>query len=111
MKKILFILFIAILAFSCSNDPISNDNLEIQNTAWSRDTTVFKNDQILFFENGKCNYSYSTSNAHRSYDMVYSYNKPNVTMTFSDKSVFGIGKITGNKLYIEGWGTFTRYQY
>jgi len=108
MKKILFILFIAILAFSCSDDSIRNDNIELQNTAWARDTTCFISDRIIFLENGKCNYSYSASEYH-SYDMVYSYNKPNVTMTFSDKSVFGVGKITGNKMYIEGWGTFTRY--
>lgn len=114
MKKIILLLTIVGFAFGCSkDDDVDNNNIEIQGSAWSRDTSVFKNEIISFGINGIGHYSYSTTTSDPKfydYELKYIYKKPNVEIKFKDGSHFSDGYIDGNKLNLKRKGTFTRYR-
>lgn len=114
MKNVLFLLTIITMFMGCSKDEdVDNDNFEIQGSAWSRDSSVFKNEIISFGINDIGHYSYTTTTSNpqfHDYELKYVYKKPKIDIKYKDGSHFGSGYIDGNKLNLEVKGTFTRYR-
>lgn len=116
MKKIsLLMILIALVFTGCKKDDNtpSNNNAEIQGSAWSKDESVFKDETLGLGIDGKGNYSYKTTTSNpefRSYKLRYIYIKPNIEIKFGDGSNFGSGYIEGAKMNLGNKGTYTRYR-
>lgn len=114
MKKLILLLTIIAVTFGCSKEKeADNDNLEIQGTAWSRDSSNFKNEVIGLGIDGLGNYSYSTTTSDsefNDYKLKYVYKKPNIEIKFKDGSNFGNGSINGDKMNLGIRGVYTRYR-
>lgn len=81
-----------------------------------------KNASIAIGGDGKCRYSYTIigvydDSEYRSYDLIYTYNKPNITFKYSTGEMFGEGYIDDKEgggindkiMYLGDTGTFTCY--
>lgn len=114
MKKILILTTLAMLVCAgCGKDEDSNDNAEIQGSAWSKDNSYYKNEILGLGINANGTYSYTTTTSNpefRDYKLTYIYKKPIIEIKFSDGSNFGSGSIDGNKMDLGKRGTFTRYR-
>ncbi len=112
MKKflIIYVTLAGLLLCSCSK---SYDE-KLTGTCWENqdESIAYKYRMVCFGVEGSASYSYQLAGGkYERYELQYTYNEPNVKITFPDGSRFGNGYIEGAILHITdgGWeGTYKK---
>lgn len=111
MKKIALIILAGIVLAGCEKE---NDNNLLAGTCWydqdDPEQVLYEYRRICFEVSG-ASYSYNMWGTYRIYRLEFTYNAPNIKITYEDGSRFGSGYIDGDILYItDGFdkGTYER---
>lgn len=96
------VVVLALVLNSCSDDN-DKDNDVLVGTCWDKqDISPSYNYRRICFGAGRGSFSYKMSNdgPYRSYELKYTYQRPNIKITYEDGSRFGSGYIESDMLYI-----------
>lgn len=99
MKKYFLLLLFPLLFSCCSEEEKGNE--ELVGSCWYLEDSSFDNERVCFGA-GRASYSYVVSGNYRSYELDYTYKKPNIKIIHNDGSLFGEGYIEGDKMYLKG---------